>query len=176
MHFGHARILEFTGRPYEGLEEMNEALVTIWNETVKPEDFVWVLGDAVMGKRNETLSYITRLHGTKMLISGNHDYTHPMHKKSASWTKKYIAAGFAEVCDPIVDLKGHGRSIKMCHFPRALDEYDDRDFDKWRPDNFQVLIHGHVHNAWRVNGNQINVGIDVWDMKPVHIDEVLSLV
>lgn len=178
MHFGHVRIIDFCDRPYGSLEEMNEALVTLWNETVKPEDFVWVLGDAVMGKRDETLKYIGRLNGTKVLIPGNHDYCHPMHKKSALWTDKYIEAGFADVTQTIVDLDDYGQNpdlkIKMCHFPKALGEYDDRDFEKWAPKEFDILIHGHVHDTWKVNDNQINVGMDVWDLKPTHIETVLE--
>lgn len=175
MHFGHVRIIDFCNRPYGSLEEMNEDLVELWNKTVAPEDFVWVLGDAVMGKREETLKYIGRLNGTKVLVPGNHDYCHPMHKKSDSWAQKYIDAGFSDVTTTIVDLEGYSRDIKMSHFPNTLGMYDDRDFEKWAPTEFDLLIHGHVHQAWKVYGNQVNVGMDAWDLKPVHIDEILDL-
>lgn len=109
----------------------------------------------------------------KVHLTGN---CHPMHKKADAWAAKYIAAGFDDIAPTTVDLEGYGRDIKMSHFPNTLGVYDDRDFEKWAPQEFDVLIHGHVHNTWKVYGNQVNVGMDVWDLKPVHIDEVLSVV
>lgn len=30
-----------------------------------------------------------------------------------------------------------------------------------------MALHGHVHEKWRVLGRQVNVGVDVWDYRPV---------
>ena len=37
---------------------------------------------------------------------------------------------------------------------------------------------GHVHQHWRISktGQWINVGVDVWDFKPVILDELVALV
>jgi calcineurin-like phosphoesterase family protein len=43
-------------------------------------------------------------------------------------------------------------------------------------DNGLPLIHGHVHNSWKVNGRQINVGVDVWDFTPVSEADLSLLV
>jgi calcineurin-like phosphoesterase family protein len=34
-----------------------------------------------------------------------------------------------------------------------------------------------VHEKWKVSddGRMINVGVDVWDFKPVHVDQLLEL-
>ena len=182
LHFGHANVIGFCDRPFDTVDEMNEALVQLWNETVGVKDTVWVLGDIVMGKRAETLKYVTRLNGTKVLIPGNHDYCHPMNKKHTEWTPKYIEAGFGAIWAPkpdntSVSVNFQGVNAYMNHFPHALGEYDDRDFDKWAPkDDGTPLIHGHVHNTWKVNKNQVNVGCDVWDLKPVHLDTILEII
>ena len=44
-HFGHANIIKFAKRPFDDVYEMDEALVANWNETVRPADTVFVLGD-----------------------------------------------------------------------------------------------------------------------------------
>lgn len=37
-----------------------------------------------------------------------------------------------------------------------------------------VLLNGHVHERWKVNGRQVNVGVDVWDYRPVSDAQILS--
>ena len=44
-HFSHANIIKYCDRPFESVEEMNEAIIKRHNERVKPEDTVFFLGD-----------------------------------------------------------------------------------------------------------------------------------
>jgi len=77
-HFGHAGVCKFTRddgvtklRPWVDPEEMDEAMVKMWNETVKPTDKVYHLGDVVINRK--ALAIMRRLNGDKVLIRGNHD-------------------------------------------------------------------------------------------------------
>ena len=77
-HFGHLGVCKFTRsdgvtklRPWTDPEEMNEHMVKVWNERVKPTDKVYHLGDVVINRR--ALSIMHRLNGDKVLIRGNHD-------------------------------------------------------------------------------------------------------
>jgi calcineurin-like phosphoesterase family protein len=72
-HLGHKNILEYEkeARPFETVEEMNEALISNWNDTVRPKDIIWHLGDFAFGRSNVELA--GRLNGRKRLIMGNHD-------------------------------------------------------------------------------------------------------
>jgi calcineurin-like phosphoesterase family protein len=77
-HFGHAGVCKFTCadgvtkiRPWTDPEEMDEAMVKMWNETVKPTDKVYHLGDVVINRKS--LKIMHRLNGDKVLIRGNHD-------------------------------------------------------------------------------------------------------
>lgn len=38
LHLGHANIMKLSGRPFESVEEMNEALVNNWNAVVSKND------------------------------------------------------------------------------------------------------------------------------------------
>jgi len=77
-HFGHAGVCRFTHedtgvkiRPWDNPDEMDEAMVKAWNETVGPNDKVYHLGDVVMSRKS--LPIMNRLNGDKILIRGNHD-------------------------------------------------------------------------------------------------------
>lgn len=77
-HFGHTGVCRFTRedgvtklRPWDSPEEMDEAMVKMWNETVKPNDKVYHLGDVVINRK--ALNIMHRLNGDKVLIKGNHD-------------------------------------------------------------------------------------------------------
>ena len=77
-HFGHAGVCRFMRddgvtklRPWDNPEEMDEEMVKRWNETVKPTDKVYHLGDVVINRK--ALKTLARLNGDKVLIRGNHD-------------------------------------------------------------------------------------------------------
>jgi len=77
-HFGHAGVCRFTRndgvtklRPWDNADEMDEAMVTAWNERVRPTDKVYHLGDVVINRK--ALGIMRRLNGDKVLIRGNHD-------------------------------------------------------------------------------------------------------
>lgn len=77
-HFSHRGIVQFLRadgvtkeRPWDNIEEMDEALVKNWNSVVSPKDKVYHLGDVVINR--SALPILDRLNGEKVLIKGNHD-------------------------------------------------------------------------------------------------------
>lgn len=77
-HFSHRGIVKFLRadgvtkeRPWDNIEEMDEALVKNWNSVVRPQDKVYHLGDVVINR--SALPILDRLNGEKVLIKGNHD-------------------------------------------------------------------------------------------------------
>jgi calcineurin-like phosphoesterase family protein len=50
---------------------MDEHLVKVYNERVKPNDKIYFLGDVVINRK--ALGILHRLNGDKVLIRGNHD-------------------------------------------------------------------------------------------------------
>ena len=41
-HFGHKNVIPYCNRPWETVEEMNEALINNWNSVVKENDIVQI--------------------------------------------------------------------------------------------------------------------------------------
>ena len=76
-HFGHKGVCQFLRddgtklRPWNDPDEMDEAMVAAWNDTVRPGDKVYHLGDVVINRK--ALNTLRRLNGDKVLIKGNHD-------------------------------------------------------------------------------------------------------
>jgi len=163
-HFGHKNIKVYMARPWSTNDEMREGLIERWNAAVKPFDEVWVLGDFSFGGAGFTSQIVPRLNGRKRLIKGNHDGYRP---------DRYTGWGFESATAEPVEILIRGIPVLMCHYPYAGDHTDeDRYLDRRPVDAGKWLLHGHIHNKWRILGRQINVGVDAWDWSPVS-EEVL---
>ncbi len=160
------------------MPHQTEMLVKFWNEVVTPDDEVIINGDLVMGSRVDNLEHVKRLNGRKLLRSGNHDYTHAMHgAKFDKWDAVYEAAGL-ELLPEQGEMTVDGVDITLCHFPYAgegSDHTGEERYSAFRPtDNGGLLVCGHVHDLWKINGRQINVGVDVWGYRPVPLSLVVQ--
>ncbi len=178
LHLGHRNIINYCGRPFGGPEEMNAELVRRWNETVEVGDTVWVLGDLALGRITDSVALVGRLAGRKLLLAGNHDRCwHGHGRRAAGWTQRYLEAGFAEVHQGEIRLLLGGMAVLGCHFPYSGDSHDTDRYVEHRPvDRGDWLLHGHVHQRWLQRGRMINVGVDVWDYRPVSEQDLVGLV
>ena len=178
-HFGHRNIIDYTGRPFRTVPEMNRELIWRWNNAVNESDTVYHLGDFAMGSIDEGLEIISQLNGTKILIVGNHDRPFAHNKRArpaqiASWSKRYLEAGFAALMESTTFGLSSGEVVALSHFPYEGDHFDGDRFEAARlPDQGLPLLHGHTHKAERVSHSkagtlQIHVGVDAWEFTPVH--------
>lgn len=177
LHLGHHNIIRYCDRPFADVDEMDRELVRRWNERVEPADTVWVLGDVALGPIQRSLDLVGGLGGEKHLVSGNHDRCWPGNRKWERWVDRYREAGFVEIVTRTdLDL-GDGLVLPACHFPYRGDSHDDDRFIPYRPaDEGGWLLHGHVHERWKVDDRQINVGCDVWGYAPVAAADLRALV
>lgn len=156
LHIQHHNILGYCNRPYKDVDHMNESLILNWNSVVNPDDTIFVIGDMMMGRKENWKKYITRLNGFKVLVRGNHDGL-PEFMKSC---------GFDEVYEDLY-VEYRGNTYWMNHYP-LQDLPDHRGFDRGKPlKEFQVALNGHVHDKWKWNGQSLNVGVDVWNYTPI---------
>jgi calcineurin-like phosphoesterase family protein len=186
QHFGDTSVIQQYQRPFLNEQEMSETLVRNWNNLVQPEDTVYVLGDLARGDIERSLAHASRLTGTKLLVPGNHDLCWIGHRGiTSSDVIMYLDAGFIILpCITFVPLSSSSVQRLMCHFPAVVDQEDQEDeFKDFRPswpleDPNDWLLHGHVHTAWRSHPSQnmVNVGVDVWDYKPVTLARIAELI
>jgi calcineurin-like phosphoesterase family protein len=157
------------------VEEMDSHLIENWNEVVGPDDEVYYLGDFTLDiKRVKQI--LPLLNGNIHLIAGNHDLCHSSNRGAGAYRQRYRQAGFASIEESktfFID----DEEILLCHLPYFHEDDPDTRFPEFKPsDAGSWLIHGHVHDRWKVNGRQINVGVDVWDYFPVAIEEILDII
>ena len=179
QHFGHENIIGYCQRPFRDVDAMNKALVNRWNDVVADDDEVWMLGDLVMKHLVVNLcAHVSRLKGRKVLVPGNHDACWYGHRKGPRQVPAYHDAGgihtIVDHPDPVVIA---GQHLRISHFPYRIDTHHDERYLEHRPDDDGGwLLHGHVHEKWRQNGRQINVGVDAWDFAPVNDDTLTEII
>lgn len=145
-HFGHANIIKYANRPFESVEEMNEALVENWNSVVKQGDKVYHLGDVTMNSKS--LDIMSRLNGRKVLIKGNHDI-----QKLKFYTPHFY------------DIRGSHElgSFILTHIPVNKEQWERY------PDG---NIHGHLHEKIMDDPWYINVSVEQTNYTPIAFDEI----
>lgn len=159
MHLGHKKIVEYCKRPFKNVDHMNDILVKNWNERVKDGDIVYHLGDFCFGrKESKAQSWEYRLNGSILHFHGNHD----------------VGSNGAKGCLVKGVMKHGGMDIYTQHEPL-----------KAKPSRFyDLILCGHAHEKWKIKfvdycGKQIpmvNVGVDVWNFRPVKIDEIMKFI
>lgn len=153
-HFGHAGARSFYGRPFTSTAEMDRALVEQWNDTVRADDTVWHLGDFALGpKPARVAELLAALHGTKHLIAGNNDNA-----------ATRALPGWSSVAD-FREIEIGGRRLVLCHYPlRSWNGMAKGSLD----------LHGHSHGRMKPLTRQIDVGVDVWDYRPVALERLAA--
>ena len=181
QHFGHKNILEFCNRPFSTIEEHDVELIKRWNEVVKDEDHVYVLGDFCY-RPGPWCPIVNQLKGTFTFLRGNHDPKKIPRVALANGTILQPSNDVYENNYFVEELviKFEGQYIRMCHYPYDEDESTSvtlRGAPKRNPRkrDDEILVHGHVHLAWKKKENMINVGVDHWDYKPASLKDVFEL-
>jgi calcineurin-like phosphoesterase family protein len=151
-HFGHAGALSLYRRPFSSVAEMNAAMVAHWNETVRPGDDVWHLGDFALRTGAAAAGDLLRsLNGRKHLVIGNNDP--PDITALAEWSS---VQSYAEIT-----LEGH--QLVLCHYA----------FRTWNGMAKGALnLHGHSHGRLKPLRHQTDVGVDAWDFRPIQVAEI----
>ncbi|HZH26448.1 MAG TPA: metallophosphoesterase family protein [Azospirillaceae bacterium] len=151
-HFGHAGAIPRFRRPFASVAEMDAAMTERWNATVGPTDVVWHLGDFAVRRPAAAMADILgRLNGVKHLIGGNND---------GADTRSL--GGWASVRD-YVEVEVDGVRLVLCHY--ALRTWNGQYRGAWN-------LHGHSHGQLKPMTRQRDMGVDVWDFRPVTVAEL----
>jgi calcineurin-like phosphoesterase family protein len=150
-HFGHVGVTQFLRndgtklRPWDNIEEMDEALVSNWNSVVTPKDKVYHLGDVVINRKQ--LKTLSRLNGEKVLVKGNHDIFR-----------------INEYLEHFKDVRGYHilDNLIMSHIPIHPDS-------KGR---FRGNIHGHLHANTVGDPWYYNVSVEQINYTPISFETV----
>ena len=181
LHLGHANIIRFCDRPFlsesererlrvagphgkwrvsdETLARHDTALIEAINESVRPDDMLWILGDFCSGGLVEAAGYRGRIACRNVyLVWGNHD-----HRAIRPLFSDAIEQGMVEVA---------GRSIWLNHYP--MRSWNRSFHGAWH-------LYGHVHGRFAQQDNAEldwmltrDVGVDASGYKPLCFEELAA--
>ena len=128
-----------------------------WNAVVTPADEVWHLGDFAVGRKVDAAGLLAALNGTKHLVTGNNDPD--AVTSSPGW------ASVQTYAERTVD----GTALVLCHYA----------FRSWRDmgrsgGRGTLNLHGHSHGRLSRLRRQFDVGVDVWDFRPVTLAQIIG--
>lgn len=162
LHFGHSNVINFDNRPFADSDEMDSAMIRLWNSRVSPDDHVYIIGDFCYQSVNTADWYLRQLKGHKHLIVGNHDgYT----------LKNENAMSYFETVEKMMHVSDDGKQICLCHFPIA--EWNGFHKGHWH-------IYGHIHGRlddtyyfMRTRDHALNAAACINNYTPVSMNELI---
>lgn len=155
LHLGHANIIEYQGRPFLNVEDMNAQLWGQWETVVQPDSVLVLVGDVAMGAAIDATTWerVKRSPGRhKHLVIGNHDLT---------GLGEVRAAGFDDIWS--VMTSGGTPPLIWTHYP--LREVPEG----------HVNIHGHEHATPPPRSRHINVSVEQLYYEPVSLARLRRL-
>lgn len=170
LHFSHASTLyfhperrevagitleELQADKFKAIEKFDEWLINKWNATIKKRDFVYILGDFCLGNKERTKNILSKLHGRKFLIIGNHDKSCQGLENYFEWVGEIKEVKFTHNQYPFID-PDEPFIVELCHFPLVA----------WnRRPHGTCHLHGHCHSSMcdfnsQSNELRIDIGLD----------------
>jgi len=154
LHFGHENIIKYCRRPFINLDSMDCRLIDNWNSRVKQDDYIFHLGDFCYKNSHKFSDYVRLLNGNIIFLKGNHDGNNGVRTPIINTTIKYGS-----------------KHIFLTHKPENVIGFDG-----------ELALCGHVHNLFKfktldvdgLNVDVCNVGVDVWQGRPVDINEIMA--
>lgn len=178
-HFGHKNIIKYSQRPFANIQQMNEEMITQWNETVALNDLVYVLGDFCFGSLPYAANILEQLNGFIAVLPGNHDFPwltelYRLQENNLKISIKTKNGNPFILLPPLLDIEivhydpdqKYPLSICLCHYEMVT-------WNKSHFGAFQLFGHTHENRLYGI-GRQMNVGVDYHNFKPVHIDTVIE--
>jgi calcineurin-like phosphoesterase family protein len=137
------------------VKKHDEWLINLWNETVRREDVVYILGDFCLGNKEYTEKVLNRLKGKKFLIEGNHDKSLHGLERYFEWYGQIKEAKFTNNQYDFID-PNETFCVELCHYPLLT----------WnRRTHGSCMVHGHCHGSISEYNKQsgelrLDVGLD----------------
>ena len=158
LHFGHNNVINFKNtdgtkaRDFATVQDMEDAMVQMHNEIVKPTDKVYMLGDIAFNARG--LEKVKQMNGIKILVKGNHDQLK---------LNKYV--------DVFKDVRGCHvtNGLVFTHIPIHVDQLG----------RFGCNVHGHLHSGRVMQGDKIDprflcVSVEHTNLKPIDFEDMVD--
>lgn len=142
--------------------DIDNLIISNWNNTVKDGDKVYCVGDIVYAP--SLIGRLSELNGEKILITGNYDID-KLDSLMPYFDSVYSTLIMDLQYDDLIkypSVLARYKKLYLNHYPnRASNEFDV----------FNIV--GHIHGLWQVQPKMINVSTDAWHFTPVSLDTIL---
>lgn len=155
LHLGHENMAKKRG--FSCARDMNDLILSRWQDTVKKGDVTYILGDLTM-ERKQPLELLSKLRGHIKVILGNHD--RPQDVKEIIKYVNWVGGMYQ------IKVNGGKDSAFLTHCPIHPNELDYR--VKWN-------ICGHTHENSIPDPRYINVSAEVIDYTPKTFEELIKI-
>jgi len=162
LHFFHKNVLKFDDAPFRDIKERDEAIIKSWNEKVRPDDWVFIMGDFSLGKFEGVIRVAERLIGKLVLVLGNHDNVVKNNPKLQNYF--HTITPYLEL-----EIKTKGRRQLIC-----LNHYPIWEWNQIHRGAYH--LYGHVHRnddfPLRFDYKCLNIGIMNHDYELLSFEEI----
>ena len=164
LHINHKNILKYESesRPFNTVEEMNQAIIDNINEVVQQDDTLLILGDIFMGPKDKAEGWLEQINCRNvMVVLGNHD--------SNKWKQEYYRSLGWSITDHTVVERNCFRFF-CYHYP--IEETGQQLYTKQ-----DIYLYGHVHSKapkGLQSDNTYHVGLDTNNLYPVSIEQIIK--
>lgn len=172
-------------RKYVTIEEMNDDIITQWNNTVTNDDIVIFLGDVMLSTPMSTAVDVFKEYYNKLnfkhlyLVMGNHD--HKLFKKIEQRINEF--PNITLVYSHMIVVKDN-KTYFLQHYDFSNTVFGMSEMLKRTAENriIDILVHGHTHSHnkisstyWQGTRYQLQncVCWDAW-YRPVNLNELQS--
>lgn len=168
-HLGHKNAIKYDKRPFSSVEEMDETIISNWNNKANSNDTIYMLGDVSWHNDTKTCELLNRMNGAKILIKGNHDRVHGKVRHCFEDIKDYEE----------LHLPGN---IHICLFHWPIPTFNRHFYNA-----YHFYAHVHATEEWieteiqrrkteekGIPCNMYNVGMMHWNYEPVTFEEIIT--
>lgn len=176
FHLGHQREFVWKDRGYTSVKEHDDGLINTLNETVRPNDILFFLGDFCLNTTTEQFNaYLDRINCQNiMALWGNHNNPHEknIYRKMVGDTEQYpLKYKNMTYLGHYADVIINGQYVVLFHYPIYI--WNEQKNGSW-------MLCGHSHygcpmtTADNLYGKILDVG---WDghSKPWSISEIATV-
>lgn len=155
-HFNHYNIIKYCRRPFQNTKEMDECVISRWNEVVGKADTIYHVGDFANKNTKYAEEILRRLNGRKFLCIGNHDKQ-----------MRQLARYFDDMRESFLIKTANKQLIFLSHYLHKV--WPHSHYGAWH-------LFGHSHGGMNAyaekEGKLLDVGVDSHDFYPWSLDEV----
>lgn len=175
LHFGHNYRFLYRSRGYNNIEEHDKDIVHKWNNLIKKEDIVYILGNIMLGNNEQGMKCLTSLNGNLKIIRGDHDSDVRWNLYNTLPNVELLGyAAFKKFAVTSKDNVTHNYHIYLSHYPTLV--YDVKE-EKLPLHKRTICLCGHslaTNKLLDIGNLCYHVELDAHNNQPIELTYIVN--